>query len=133
MSCHDTPLPMAQFHTMAAATMGKCPAWDRAIANYLAADIKMRAQEVYGPLARQKDDDTLEAWAMEARHGRNWRDKPEGTDVAAQHVRRLVAYEEACAPDSMSRNGRRCATSCGPLRRRSLRWRGKRRSLNGRI
>lgn len=94
MSCPDTPLPTAQFQTMAAATMGLDPAWDRAIANYLAADIKMRAQEIYGPLARQKDDDTLEAWAMEARHGRKWRDTAEGADVAAQHRRNLVTYDD---------------------------------------
>jgi len=94
MTCPDTPLPLAQFQTMAAATMGICPAWDRAIALYLAADIRMRAQEVYGPIARQKDDDTLEAWAMEARHGRNWREKPECAEVAAKHRRNLVTYDD---------------------------------------
>jgi len=87
MTCPDTPLPLAQFQTMAAATMGVDAAWDRAIASYLAADIRMRAQESYGPLARQKDDDAVEAHAMAKRLGVGWRDTPEGAEVAAQHRR----------------------------------------------
>lgn len=94
MTCPDTPLPLAQFQTMAAATMGVDAAWDRAIASYLAADIRMRAQESYGPLARQKDADAVEAHAMAKRLGVGWRDTPEGAEVAAQHSRNLVAKED---------------------------------------
>lgn len=94
MTCPDTPLPTAQFHTIGAATMGVDAAWDRAMGNYIATDIRARAAEIYGPLARQKDDDAVEAHGMAKRLGMAWRDTDEGAEVAAQHRRNLIAYDE---------------------------------------
>lgn len=94
MNCPRTPLPLAQFHTMASATMGVCPAWDQAIANYLAADIRMRVQEVCGPLGQKMEASDGEAEAMQARYGPGWHNRPECTDFVAQHRRNVVAYEE---------------------------------------
>lgn len=79
MTClHNDPLARSQFHTQAIATMGIDPAWDRAVLNYIAYEIRAKADEHYGPDELASHDRQREADDLSQRLGPKWREHPEG-------------------------------------------------------
>lgn len=81
------------FDAQGLATMGVCPTWDRAVHNFVAADVLARAHEEFGPLTLNRVDEDLERErvALEARYGEHWRNHPDGKPV----WKRLVQAGEA--------------------------------------
>lgn len=85
----------AQFGAQGLATMGVCPTWDRAVHNFVAADVLARAHEEFGPLTLNRIDTDLErkGMSLEARYGENWRNHPDGKPVWDQMVEAGNAYD----------------------------------------
>lgn len=87
------PVTRALFNAQGTATMGLDPEWDRAVTNYIAADVRAKVQEEYGPLARKENDDGLEAIRLAHRLGKGWRETAEGKAAWTRHAANRKAQE----------------------------------------
>lgn len=95
----NDPIGRAQFHAQGLATIGLDPAWDRAVTEYIAADVRSRAHEEFGPLALQKDDADLGTIMAGMRLGKDWRDTDEGRAIAHRFEDATAAYEASMEKD----------------------------------
>jgi len=95
----NDPIGRAQFHAQGIATMGLDPAWDRAVTAYIAADVRSRAHEEFGPLALRKDGADLETIMAAVRLGKDWRDAKEGIAIARNFDVASAAYEAGMEKD----------------------------------
>lgn len=92
----------ALFHAQGIATMGLDPAWDRAVSAYIAADVRSRAHEEFGPLAHRKSDADLDTIYAEMRLGKDWRNTDEGLAIARSFDDASAAYEAGMEKDFYS-------------------------------
>lgn len=100
MTClHNDPLARSQFHAQAIATMGIDPAWDRAVTNYIACEIRGKADDHYGPDELASHDRQREADDLSQRLGPKWREHPEGVAISE-----AMTAESRRAEDDRSAN-----------------------------
>ena len=92
---HNDPVARAQFNAQGLATMGLCPAWDRAVAAYVSADVRSKAQEEFGPLAQKRNSWTFEQSALVVRLGKDWICHPEGVEADKRRRAEEIAGEAA--------------------------------------
>lgn len=75
------PYIRAQFLAIGGSTMGVDPAWDEAMREFLACDIRARAQEHFGPIIQRQEAHERHQMELEERLGRQWREHPEGRPI----------------------------------------------------
>jgi hypothetical protein len=73
------------FLAQATATMGLDPAWDRAVADYVARDLRSRAHEEFGPFVHRRNEQIVESSDLQRKHGEAWKDTTEGKPMWERH------------------------------------------------
>lgn len=74
----------AALTTRAISTLGICPAWDRAVCDYLRLQALYLADQEFGPTSRANEEHTRTVYAIEQKYGHNWKAVPEA--IAANAV-----------------------------------------------